>query len=851
MRPVLCIIVMLTTMGAPFSPAAPLGHVDELLGSVRGRKHPYLLGPLERACGWKGKDKKPWCDFWENIRRAAKADKAVVFFIRGPATGAIVHAGGRAHEGEVMPDPSISGLLWRSTKRTGWLKKAELELESLTPRFGKDGRTGETEVLARFLIRYSLLFDLVAEDLEPGKRSVVSKKLAAFAHTAAAEYMRSRNAHRRIMLGSALGVASLALANEKDVADRDLRSWLKLATVGLFEDDPHGWADGLKPYLPRGALGGVVDPAGYCRIGGYRSYWTGLLAKWLLVYFLATGRNPFDDCPISRTMLEPLWLSMPNRMSPQQNTRLGYFEHDFLILWPLMTEGERSALSWYLKPDPAVPHRPRFTYGDVWNGPFWALFYPPPLPQGNVPWRSFYDPRGEVCIFRRDWRRDALWLAFYAFYYPIPSHREMCHNDNMSFEMFAFGDYLLCDPGEVKGRMRGYGPVMGHGHNICLIDGLGPAKEDITQRYFKFVSPARFTSVLLCDWFEAAAAEMTVRATEFDPVEVVKRTGRRAFTAKRLESPVVWRRAVLFPQRRYFVIVDRLKCECPHDISLLLHLSSLNYKPTVRGVAGYVRGELLVGGRPVDWRRGESLNAARQWIWLEEKRVRALDANWRTTNIYSEKVWLRIVSVPQGNLRIGRMWGHIPQSRFAKGESAEVDHPLLAVGNKAVKSLWRITLLYPTQKQPPSLHYAFKDLGEQGLVLVFERDRGRDFVFAGEGGFQGFRFSGFCGFMRVKGEKVISAGALGCRLLQYGGGRIFECGKPVEGVALRFAPEPSACFVSSESAVVRTGLPQTEAQLSELPASTYLLMRTKWRPKNARVGSADSFRVPAGTWALR
>jgi len=822
---------------------------DELLEAVRGKGHPYLLGSPKEAVGWMRRGERPWSDFWTSVERAARENKAVVFLVRGPITGAMVHAGGRAHEGEVMPDPSLFGLLWWATGKKEWLERAKRELEKIAPKFGRDSRTGETEVLARFLIRYSMLFDWIAEALNDGERRRAARRLADYARLAQKEYMRSRNSHRRVMLGSALGIASLALANE-NVPEDDLKSWLKLATIGLFKDDPHGWPEGLKPFVPRGALGGVVNFGGYCRIGGYRSYWTGLLAKWLLVYFLATGRNPFDDYPASRTMLEPLWLSMPTRHFPQGNTRLGGFEHDFLVLWPLMSEGERAALRWYLQSDPSVPDRPKFTYGDVWNDSWWALFYPPSMPERPVPWRSFYDPKGEVCVFRQDWSREALWLAFYAFSYPIPSHREMCHNDNMSFEMFALGDYLICDPGEVKGRMRGYGPVMGHGHNVLLIDGVGPAKEDITEQYYRFASPARFVATLLCDWFEVAMAEMTVNAVEADPMKVVVVKDGKEMTARRLKEPVIWRRAVLFPEREYFVVVDNVRCDEEHDYSFLIHLCSLNFKPTVKEKPGYVLGELRIGEKAMDWTRGETLTGKKQWVWLEEMEGAVLDATWATESIYGKRVWLKVLSVPKGKVSLGRMWGHVPQCRFVRGESPEVDHPLLAVANRAKGSLWRITLLYPMAKRP-AVRYSFKGNDGKGLALLVEHDGVRDLFLAGEGEFYGARFDGFCGFLRLRGSALVSAGGVRCRTLEYRGKTVFQAPKGVKAFALRFSPRPMVCVSVDESTSVRTSLPDSRGKMTELPSSTYLLMRGGWAPKSEAVKSLASFTIPEGAWLVR
>jgi len=816
----------------------------ELLKAVRGKKHPYLFGNIKKAPGWKRAGKKPFADFWGVVEQAAKAKKAECYFLRGPVTGAVVHAGGRAHEAEVMFNPAVLGLMWLRTGKKEFLEAARKELAKIQPRRGRDNRTGECEVLARFLLRYSLLFDFVAQRLRKKERRATVEALCGYARTCADEFLRSRNSHRRLMLGAALGVAALALANEKGVPKDELKSWLRLATVGLFEDDPYKWPEGLKPALPRGSIGGPCNYGGYCRIGGYRSYWTGLLSKWLLVYHLATGRNPFKDYPTSRALLEPLWLAMPTRHSPQQNTRLGGFEHDFFILWKLMSQQERSALRWYMQQDPAIPDRPRFTYGDVWNSIFWALYYPHKLPKEKMNWCSFFDPKAEVCIFRQNWDKDALWLSFYAFSYPIGSHRDMCHNDNMSFEICALGDYLVCDPGEVKGRMRGYGPVMGHGHNILLIDGLAPVKEDITEQYYRFVDAARFCGHIIAPCFEAVSARMKITHTEYRAEKVVVEEKGRELNAKKLEKPLTWQRAVLFPSREYFVIVDRVKAVKKHHLTFLLHLSSLNYEPTRGANAGHVLGELRLCNKKVDWLKGDQLNASRQWLWLWSQKSTPLEALWQTVSIYRKKVYLHIISVPEGEVKVGRMWGHIPQTRFAKGESAEVDHPLVGITNHT-KELWRITVLFPSRKKTAPRYKIKKCAG--GLLLTLEFGGHKDLIFAGSAGEGGVAFNGFAGFLRLVGKKPALLGGIGCRRLVFGGETLISASRPVD-VACKVGQKGYIAVTAQKNVALKTPLSDKKGVLVSLPPSTHLVMSGEWKPEKKKVASLRQLRIPAGKW---
>jgi len=823
------------------------GLPEELLKAVRGKKHPYLLGNIKKAPGWEQSEKEPYRGFWRVVEQAAKTRKAECYLLQGPVTGAVVHAGNRAHEGEVMFNPAVLGLVWLRTGEEEFLKAAREELARISPRRGRDARTGECELLGRFLLRYGLLFDFVAPWLRNEERRAAVGALRDYAKTCAQEYLRSYNSHRRLMLGAGLGVAALALANEKGVPKDELKRWLRLATVALFENDAYKWPEELKPALPRGAIGGVCNYGGYCRIGGYRSYWTGLLAKWLLVYHFATGRNPFEDYPSSRAMLEPLWLAMPTRHSPQQNTRCGEFEHDLFVLWPLMSEQERSALRWYMERDSAIPNRPRFTYGDVWNSIFWTLYYPQKLPEKKINWCSFFDPKAEVCVFRENWNRDALWLAFYALSYPVPSHRDMCHNDNMSFEMCALGDYLVCDSGEVKGRMRGYGLVMGHGHNLLLIDGLAPVKEDITEQYFRFVNTAQFRGQVFAPHLEAVAAQMEITHTEYRADKVVVEENGRELNAKRLEKPILWQRAILFPAREYFVIVDRVEAKEKHDLAFPLHLSSLNYEPTRNGKAGYVLGQLQVRGNEIAWRKGRQLDASRQWVWLHTEKNRPLEALWQTKSIYDKNVYLRIISVPSGEVKVGRMWGHIPQCRFVEGGSSDVDHPLLAVTNHTER-LWRITVLYPSRSKP-TLPYEVKEC-EDGLLLALECGGHRDLILAGRVRKNGITFNGLCAFLRLAGGKPVLFGGIGCREMTFDGKTLLSATRRVD-VALKLEAERYVVVSTRRDVGLKTALPEKQAVLRQLAPSTHLLMSSKWQAEKRDVSSLRLLRVPAGAWLAK
>ena len=95
----LCLALAQPPAGGPHTQAT----VAEVLRTAASRKHPYILfSDVRETTGFRNRTERPWSDFLRYVRTAADRKVPIVSVYDGPITGAVVHAGGRAHEGDVM-----------------------------------------------------------------------------------------------------------------------------------------------------------------------------------------------------------------------------------------------------------------------------------------------------------------------------------------------------------------------------------------------------------------------------------------------------------------------------------------------------------------------------------------------------------------------------------------------------------------------------------------------------------------------------------------------------------------------------------------------------------------------------
>ncbi|MBI4584962.1 MAG: heparinase II/III family protein [Planctomycetes bacterium] len=543
----------------------------ELLKTLKGRKHPYLV----------------FSDFQETT--ASRNGSSREWLVRS-----VVSTVDRLKGGAV----SDVALCWLVTKDRKFLEMCLGYLKSMRkPDLDLQWGAQHGEALASSALAY----DWVAEALDSEGRKQVEDALARYADELYQAAPRWDNAWHHIVGGMALGMAACVAPDHDGNTRSKPVDWLSAATTWMFESNPHQLDETtatmkcektmgpfwMAEHGKRAGLNRTANPGGYDRRGGYRFQWAVALAEWAAVYSRVFGRNMLDDYPLVRKyMHHHLWSSMPNGGGScagiGDGRRWSYAEG----VLHLMTEEERQSHLWYLR---------SFRNGRCDNMGISVLKEGAGLARpsfdgkGRPPsWTTFVSAQAEHVVFRKSWEPDSDWLMFICEDYCIPRAREAVHHDNMSFELYARGDYLLSDGGEVRGRgSPGYGPTGGGGHNLVLIDGTGPAKG-----IRSFVTPAVLMNSMTEPWREMADAEIDVKFRE-DP-------NKNYENLVPVNPPVRWRRSILYPGKEYFVVADALASEKPHRYEWLFHLSSLNLVPTDKK-PGHVIGDLAIGEQDIPW----------------------------------------------------------------------------------------------------------------------------------------------------------------------------------------------------------------------------------------------------------
>lgn len=133
------------------------------------------------------------------------------------------------------------------------------------------------------------------------------------------------------------------------------------------------------------------------------------------------------------------------------------------------------------------------------------------------------------------------------------------HLDLLSFEMAAYGQSLIVDPGrytydesgDVNWRVRFRETAA---HNTVMVDGKNQAQYDLHKTRHKIRGP-----------YPNHLVRAFISQTTFDFVHGL---------ADSYEYPVLHERKILFPCLDYWIIIDRLTAQDPHQYDLLFHLSS-------------------------------------------------------------------------------------------------------------------------------------------------------------------------------------------------------------------------------------------------------------------------------------
>lgn len=171
-----------------------------------------------------------------------------------------------------------------------------------------------------------------------------------------------------------------------------------------------------------------------------------------------------------------------------------------------------------------------------------------------------FDDAGLV-VMRSDWSKEARYLLFDAGPYGGPHG----HEDKLSFELYAFGQPFIVDPGtytyDRSDPFRLYF-TGSQGHNTVLVDGLSQIR-----RWQKAEAHYRSAADDVITWLSRP---------EFDYVAATYDEGYSVFSFDQparatIINDVTHTRQVLFVKPDYWIMVDYLQSASPHTYQLLFH----------------------------------------------------------------------------------------------------------------------------------------------------------------------------------------------------------------------------------------------------------------------------------------
>ncbi|MDF2956339.1 MAG: N-acetylneuraminic acid mutarotase, partial [Candidatus Alkanophagales archaeon MCA70_species_2] len=382
----------------------------------------------------------------------------------------------------------------------------------------------------------------------------------------------------------AMGIVGCVLSDYTNPNNLSLSStpsdWYGVGTEYLFVSDPlHG---------DKALVDIVFDGAGKFGAGMYKFYWVNPMAWWFQVYSHFTGRNIFDDYPMAeKIMTNELWDALPNRYNANYGTLGNVKLHpsEKLILNLLDAENKSYALK-YIDELYSADVLPYSGWDGALDSVLLYLTYDDysGVERKDPPWTSHFDSTSFYQVFRGSWQNDSDWLSLITWPegFETRSNRDMAHHDQLSFEYYSRGDLLLADGGETKHVLDKYYGSYDVYHNTVLIEdprtpfdvaswsdsrARGMYKGDAGGLY----TPAYIKNLVQTPWMEAVVANATIH-----------RLTAPTFVSHYLSSPINYERAVLFPNKEYFVIIDRLEGDESWIYRSLFRPTSLNITPTAK-----------------------------------------------------------------------------------------------------------------------------------------------------------------------------------------------------------------------------------------------------------------------------
>lgn len=582
---------------------------------------------------------------------------------------------------------------------------------------------------------YSLCYDWVQPYLDTTSDETIRDKLATLADQAYYDlndggtnmhYISFADYHGQAY--PVMGIVGCVLSDYTNPNSLPLSSmpsdWLKVGIDYLFVNDIlHHYN---KPLILSG-----FDEAGKSSGGGYKAYVLDEFLWWFQVYSHFNKRNIFEDYPISKKAFSSeLWESLPNRYHNNWCTS-GQCRWDYHRVIINLFDNDYKA--YMLNHDDLIEDSTLLPYAGEYgaNSRLLYLVYDDysAIPRNNPDWTSHFDGKSFFQVFRENWDEDSDWLSFIVWPSGMEtgSNRNMAHHDQLSFEYYSKGDLLLADGGEIKYVFDNIYGEYGIYHNAVLIEdprnpfNVSSWANSTARGIYKgdassLITPAYIENSIQTLWMELLDTNTTIENV----------IGSSWSSKQSLTSAIECKRIILYPDKDYFIIIDRLEGSELWIYRNVFRPTSLSITPstgTAESEVGHINGNLTIGGIPYDWLSLSYKNETATGISTSS-------IKWNTTNPYGNEVELHLFSNPSSEIRVTKHLTRIAGT----GRKSEVFLPVVyfRVG-KPANDLYRVTVLLSgytteTERTPEEV-----SVTGNGNAIKVTSSTYEDYIYAGNG----------------------------------------------------------------------------------------------------------------------
>jgi hypothetical protein len=744
------IIAMLLTIILVFGqilyyPSLAASDLPSTASSITNSTHPFVLfHDISETPGYLHRSSSPWSGWEGDIMSSANTALSKDFTDPNWGTSGTYDDGWVSSRGQYAMNLAFA---YQITNDSRYLSKAKEALLNLN----KAPKPSQTLMMtpegfeAIGLYGYCLAYDWIQPSLDISSDDLIRDKLAKLADTVHSnlnsstvnpEYNYKDKIYYYDYMGQAypiMGIAGVTLNDYTNPNHLPLSStpadWIKVGTDCFFiNDELHNFN--------RSMISFGFDNSGKDLIGAYKMYYIDDLALWAQVYSHYYGKNMFDVYPIARLALtSEVWDSLPNQYSGDfvTNGNIKYSYHRGVA--NLLDSDNRS---YVLSHDDIIDNSDLLQYSRSSVHIYYRSMLPSALlyivygdysstPRKSPPWTSHLDANSQLQVFRGNWNADSDWLSFTTWDVFAAASRNMAHNDQLGFEYYSRGDLLLADGGEDREVLdKYYGQYEVYHNTIAIEDPRSPFARsswaDSTSRgifkgFYYLRTPATINNIVNTSWIEIVDSSVTINS--------VNTYEGGASESMQLSSPIQYDRAVLYPQKDYFIVIDRMEGSQTWGYRNIFRPTSLNIVPstgTTESQVGYVVGSLTIGNTSYNW-------LSKPYKKEQQTGITTNSIEWDTTNPYGNNVNLQVFTVPSSEVLVTKHVGRIA----GYSEKSEVFSPAVYFRSPPANNVYRATVMLSkysneSQKTPRAL-----SVSGTGNALMVTSPTYVDYIYTGKG----------------------------------------------------------------------------------------------------------------------